>query len=183
MPKRIRFRLMKIPVLLLICIATAAFGQVPAAPPRELESLKSRYEADVQAALKPIKARYEQQLQSLQKSLTTKGDLNGALAVKEVIDSLKLSAPDANMSRVVGYWRFDNGAKMEIKEDGTTGRPDNPKTGRWSWTNSAKGELRIRWERHSDDLVISEDGQKFTGMSSTQTPLRGGRIPREDYTK
>jgi hypothetical protein len=174
---------MKIPVPLLLLVATAAFGQTPVPPPRELESLKARYEADVNAALKPIKARYEQQLQALQKTLTTKGDLNGALAVKEVIDSLKLTASGANISRVVGYWRFDNGAKMEIKEDGTAGSPNDPKAGRWSWTNSGNGELRIRWAKHSDDLAFSEDGQKFTGISSTQTRFRGERIPREEFTR
>jgi hypothetical protein len=169
----------RLALLLVTLLSVAAAAQTQPAVPREMEALKARYEVDSQAALKPVKTRYEQQLQALMRSLTTKGDLAGALAVKNEIDSLKLAVS----RNPVGYWRFGNGAAIEIKDDGSVATSKDETAARWSWSNSAKGELRIRWSDHTDDLTLSEDGEKFTGKSSTNSPLSVVRITKREFSK
>lgn len=160
-------------------------GPAPAASasPREMGPLKARYAADVQVALKPIKDRYEKQLQALTKSLTTKDDLAGALAVKNEIESLSIDNSTAAATAVAGYWRFGNGAAMQIKDDGAVANPKSPKAGRWNWTDTAKREFIIRWENHSDTLTLSDDGEKLTGISSTNVSLQVERITKREFAK
>jgi len=155
-------------------------AEEPAQIPRELQALKARYEADTIAALKPVKARYQQQLEGLMKSLTVRGDLSGAMAVKSELDVLK-ATQSAGSNAVVGYWRFQTGGTIEIKENGYAARPGNEKAGRWSWTNSASKELRIDWGTHKDDLTYDDQKDAFTGKSSTGVDLKVHRATRAEF--
>jgi hypothetical protein len=54
-----------------------------------LKALKARYEADMRTASKPIQSRYITALEDLQTSLTKRGDLSSALAVRQEVRSVK----------------------------------------------------------------------------------------------
>ena len=63
-------------------------------------------------AVEPIEKRYLSRLESLQKELTRKGDLNGALAAKAAIDSAKSKlSPGQPGSIILGTWaiKYANG--------------------------------------------------------------------------
>jgi pentatricopeptide repeat protein len=78
-----------LPTTIAIALGTVllAFGsitaQVAAPEPPELADLRSRFQADSQTVVKPLQDRYVLQLQILMRSLTQRGDLDGALAVKQ----------------------------------------------------------------------------------------------------
>ena len=80
-------------VVSLLCILTSALmlrAQSPAAKELDdLDKLKNNYLLKRNDALKPVNAWYESQLESLRKKLTQKGDLDGALRVRDEIQSWK----------------------------------------------------------------------------------------------
>lgn len=76
--------------------APSGEAQAPATgEPKELETMRTRYQADLQFAAKPIQSRYVSQLQGLMKTLTQKGDLAGALVVMEELKKLDPQAAAA----------------------------------------------------------------------------------------
>ena len=65
-----------------------------ARPPAEVVSLQRRHAQETASALRPLRDRYLQALQPLVRSLTIKGDLEGAARVQEEIDSVKAAGQE-----------------------------------------------------------------------------------------
>lgn len=167
----------------LLALSVISLAQEAKELPAEAKRLKAAYTDAVERQTKPLRDRYAADLNRLLDQLTRAGRLDDAIAIKDELSTLGSSAtPSALARRITEYWRFDNGGKMELKEDGTASRPTG-KAGRWSWTNSGKGEFRVRWENHHDDLVVGESGEKLTGMSSTAIRLNVDRISKSEYEK
>jgi hypothetical protein len=109
-------------------VLSVALGFLPTLPPpvrsadepAELLAARARYERDVEQAMRPHKDRYLQALEQIKRSLTFKGDLTGALAVQQEIESV---SGGAGISKLAGEWvcRFANGAihHYTIEADGT----------------------------------------------------------------
>jgi hypothetical protein len=105
-------------------IVMGAAGPVAEHP--ELVSIKKQYQADME----PVRKRYRTRLESLQKELTRKGDLDGALAVKGELEAFSggektsVEKPPAKTPAVLkGTWTVlyspsGNTRKYVISEDG-----------------------------------------------------------------
>ena len=68
--------------LFLACIAGVTVGVAQDPDPRELARLRANYRTQIETVTKPLRDAYSRELEALEKSLTLKGDLNGALAVR-----------------------------------------------------------------------------------------------------
>lgn len=98
----------------------------PAAENPELANIKKQYQADME----PVRKRYRARLESLQKELTRKGDLEGALAVKGELEAFGGSEktgvekpPMKILASLKGTWTVlyspsGNTRKYAISEDG-----------------------------------------------------------------
>jgi hypothetical protein len=61
--------------------------------PKELSDLQSKYQSDVQDAIKPIRDRYIDDLKDLLKLELNKGDVDAAATVKKEIKKMEAEAP------------------------------------------------------------------------------------------
>lgn len=87
----------------------------------DIASLKKQFQAD----LEPIRKKFRNRLENLQKELTRKGDLEGALAVKAELESIGASEKPAPKNPVTlkGNWTVTyspsgNVRKYSIRDDG-----------------------------------------------------------------
>ncbi len=85
-------------------------AQTPAAP-AELEKLRAAYQQQVKAATDPLKLRYAQALETLKTTYATRGDLEGALAARQEIESLGLVASGMIEDAQLIIWNQNNGGK------------------------------------------------------------------------
>lgn len=106
---------------LLIAASVVMGAGGPTAEHPEIANLKKQFQADME----PVRKKYRTRLESLQKELTRKGDLDGALAVKTELESI--GAPEKPASKnpvsLKGYWTVTytpsgNVRKYSIREDG-----------------------------------------------------------------
>ena len=75
-------------ILTVLLTALVVQAQNAATVPKELGALQQQYEKAIDVATQPITKRYLQELSVLQQKYTKGGDLNAALAVKGILDSL-----------------------------------------------------------------------------------------------
>ncbi len=108
----ISFRMINSRILLLAIPMTS--GISVAADPPQLTSVRASYVKQIEAATAPITEKYVAYLENLKKELGAKGDLNGALAVQNELDSIagsaKVAANSAGSDRIV-VWNQNNNAK------------------------------------------------------------------------
>jgi hypothetical protein len=79
--------------------------------PGELVQARAGYQRDVEFATRPIRDRYLGRLESLKRSLGSRGDAKGAIAVQAEIDRMKTAASDASgIAKFAGTWQvvYDN---------------------------------------------------------------------------
>ena len=117
-----------VPVVAVILVARSfVMGAAgPAVENPELANIKKQYQADME----PARKRYRARLETLQKDLTRKGDLEGALAVKAELDAFGGGEKVSNETPLVktpaffkGTWTVlyspsGNTRKYVISEDG-----------------------------------------------------------------
>jgi hypothetical protein len=78
----------------------------------------------------------------------------------------------------IGEWRWFNKVTVTIKADGTVTESKGNR-GIWKWTNSEQGELKIIWERTTDTLRLSAEGNHLQGTGSEGgISVSGERIDR-----
>ena len=101
-------------VLTLLVPLRASVAGIPAEP-KELIAERSQFQADVHGRVAPLAKKYVKKLESLQKRLTRKGDVEGAMAVKKEIGRVELLTLD--LGPVVGTWdiRFSNRVTREYR--------------------------------------------------------------------
>ena len=87
----------------------ALFGADRNDLPSAAKQLEKEYERDVRSATDPLTARYVKNLQELCDRRTKQGDLDGAVDIRRLMVS-------ARISPFVGTWTFANG-RFEIKKD------------------------------------------------------------------
>jgi hypothetical protein len=80
---------------------------------------------------------------------------------------LPVAAVNAGDISPVGEWRWFNKVTVTIKADGTVTESKGHR-GIWKWTNTDPTELKIIWERTTDTLKLSADGNQLQGRSSDQ---------------
>lgn len=147
------------------------FHQAAADASADLAKLRASYEADVKIATAPIRARQIEKLQALLKSYTQKGDLNGAVAVREELASLQsVTGPTEGKTGVDATtafraalnettWQWDHkghpSSKLTFHADGTFTNPN--------W----KGNFR--W-RISGDRIVTLDGDATGSTKMTFDP-------------
>ncbi len=144
-------------VIALVAIAGYSEDDKDAKEPAELTAAKKDYAEQIEKVTAPVKTKQISRLEKLKKQLTTKGDLQGALAVQAEIDSMSGVA-----SKAVGKWKWPGGETIELCDDGTT--VPFPGTG-WTgtWKTSGK-KTEISWSNNSIDtlIIIAADGNKAT---------------------
>lgn len=158
------------PALMLCIIMAVAPAQAPQDPmPPAAIGILAQMDKDIAIA----RAKAVVGLEKVLKDTTKKGDLAGAVAVKETIDQLKAetkAAPRANAARVngnaiVGRW-VGGGHPMELFPDGT-GKWGGA-TGRWKIESST---LTAEWTNGWDHrLTVNPDG--LTGVRISKTEKR-----------
>ncbi|MCX6897164.1 MAG: hypothetical protein NT105_00555 [Verrucomicrobia bacterium] len=140
--------------------------------PADLTSLRSRYNAEIEAAKKPVQERYVFQLQGLLKTFTLRGDLAGATAVQKELDLLKSPAANPSASRFAGTkWACTSGTSViEFKPGGGWKDEWRGKTYGGSWKPASDNEAAAKrsdgnsWTfRMNDDStsLTRSDGYKF----------------------
>ena len=105
--------------VLSFCFYLPAF--VSAAEPPDLAKLRRDYSVRMEAASKPVRAWYAEELERLQKSLTTRGDLSGALAVQRERAVMLIGGTWA--------WRFSGragGDEITFNADGSGKHTNSP---------------------------------------------------------
>jgi hypothetical protein len=89
----------------------------------EVRAAREKYDADLAAAVDPIRKHFLDRLETLEKDLTRKGDLDGALAARTERERAGMVADVGFWQPFVGTWsvHYDNGANhtYEISRDGT----------------------------------------------------------------
>ena len=82
---------LRISILLFISVilSSAAMAQVSSLPPRQLTTLKTRFEKELRNAREPIQAQYVASLEGMVNEVTKSGDLDGALAVQRELNAAK----------------------------------------------------------------------------------------------
>ena len=120
-----------------IALASGAGVSQGQEEPAELTQARALYQKDVDFALRPIRDRYLSRLDSLKRSLGSRGDARGAVAVQDEIDIVKAATGEmAGAAGLVGTWKFvySNGStrRYSIAPDGTVtydedgGKPVTP---------------------------------------------------------
>ncbi len=95
-----------------VVIATNTFAQDPA----ELLKARETYQRDVEFVTRPVSERYLRVLELLKRSMGTRGDAHGMLAVQNEIDRID---PSAVIQRFSGKWNviYSNGEKTTYTID------------------------------------------------------------------
>lgn len=107
---------------LLFVVGSIVMGAVgPTAEHPEIANLKKQFQADME----PVRKKFRTRLETLQKELTRKGDLDGALAVKTELESFGAQEKPAPKNPVTlkGNWTVTyspsgNVRKYSIRDDG-----------------------------------------------------------------
>ena len=84
--------------------------------PAELLKARETYQRDVEFVTRPVSERYLRVLEQLKRSMGTRGDAHGMLAVQNEIDRID---PSAVIQRFAGKWNvvFSNGDKVTYTID------------------------------------------------------------------
>ncbi len=92
-------------------------------PPAELKQAQAQFQKEVDFALRPMRGRYVARLQTLKRTLISKGDLRGAVAVQDEIDLTVATANETEIrAKLVGTWTGEfKGERRSyvVKTDGT----------------------------------------------------------------
>jgi hypothetical protein len=119
--------MLKTPVITLILLALVAATAFPAEPtdPAELSALRKELDRRRTDALRPISTWYESELDRLERSLTARGNLDGALAVRAEREQSRaeqaMMSPGAFKAALEDTrWRFnaDENLQIVLKKDG-----------------------------------------------------------------
>lgn len=181
---------MKLSLLTLLAIAVPAFtplrAQTEAKETPEHKALKSRYQADVAAAIKPVQSRYVFQLESLLRSYTQRGDLGAALAVQQDLDALKnardVEDPTAHRSTqtaIIGTWSWQSTDRsdqntIQFAKDGTGSHGARSNT---KWEATSNREITVTHPTKGEAVLrLSPDSQSFSGTGYNGKPVTGKRM-------
>lgn len=117
----------------------------------ELKQARELYEKEIDFTTRPIRNRYISKLETLKRSLGSRGDARGAIAVQEEIDRVK-SGDTAGLARFAGTWKveYDNGAtrRYTIKADGSVHWEEEP-----NLPGGMNGKIAIK----GSDFVLEMD--------------------------
>ena len=158
-------------LLVLTACAISHLSQ-PTPPAHHVDTVleaRGKYESDLAAAVEPIQKRYKDRLESLQRELTKKGDLDGALAAKSALEQLAGEAAVSEWQRFAGKWTVqnDNGAThtYEISKDGAV--------------HYIEEGTKLRLEARSGDVVLDFGGGKIERLTTALTTemFRDGAYP------
>ncbi len=133
--------------------------------PAELTAAKKEYAEQLEKVTAPVKAKQIARLEKLKKQLTTKGDLQGALAVQKEIEALE----GKEEISFVGKWNWAGGGLVEIKADGTATFIGQAWKATWKekdgkavlvWSNGAIETVSVASDGNSGK-VVGRNGVSF----------------------
>jgi hypothetical protein len=132
-------------------LAATTFAQEPA----ELLKARETYQRDIEFVNRPVNERYLRVLEQLKRSMGTRGDAHGMLAVQNEIDRID---PSAAIQRFVGKWSvtFNNGEKAIYMIDAagnvTRSAADGARSSAKKSRITAKGaDFIVEWK--ADDRI------------------------------
>jgi hypothetical protein len=166
-----------------IVISLAATAQEkPVKEPEELKRLRQQYQQRREAALKPITAGYQQQLELLVKSLTQRNDLDGAIAVRKELESLKSVDPRREdlRSALLDYkWSWTGAARetdvfLTFLPDGTCSH----RGGRQTWTITGPREVKLVETGGGRTFILRFDEALENYRCIDGPELHGRRMPK-----
>jgi hypothetical protein len=182
---------MKTPLLLAAiypCFAAIALHAetVPKDSP-ELKALRDQYQGDVAAAVKPIQERYIIRLETLLRTCTQRGDLSGALAVQQELQTLKVTKPEEDTAThratkaamIGGTWTWETtqageAKTIEFNDDGTGNHGGRGNT---KWRVTADNEVTITNPAKGTAVIRLAPGLKsFAGTDYDGKPVIGKRF-------
>jgi len=150
----------------------------PSKEPEELDRLRKTYQQKRTDALKPVMTWYENQLESLQKKMTQKGDLNGALSVRQELDAMKENAlqesgEELKKALLVTPWSWtdkpnDKGVQVTFKNDGSVSHVGM----RGTWKITGPREVTITDSNGTTKYVLRFD-PKLSGYEQFGGQIRG----------
>jgi hypothetical protein len=134
--------------------------------PKELSDLQSKYESDVQDAIKPIKDRYLDDLKALLQTELDKGDADAVVIVKKEIKKMEAESPYS------GRWtsHSDGVSIIQFKSDGRWVEDWNGNThldGHWEMDKN-NGQLVVtRSDGYVYHYQINSEGHLIRDVGST----------------
>lgn len=116
-------------------VTHAAICEEPTAKEHpDIVAAKDKYLRELRSAVGPIQKRYLTRLESLQRDLTRRGNLDGALAAKAAIESIEKELTSYPVTSFAGVWalKYSNGVTRTyiISRDGTVRFVEKNMTGR-----------------------------------------------------
>ncbi|MCG8608396.1 FecR family protein [bacterium] len=80
-------------------------------------------------------------------------------------------------TEIVGAWRWSNGGRVDIRENGTMSGGGGSNSGTWEW-DSRRRVFILRWKQGGwvDTVTLSVDGQRLSGSNQQGTTVSATRI-------
>src|SRR5687768_17097425 len=72
--------------------------------PNELAQARSLFQKEMEFITRPVRDRYLSKLETLKRTLGSRGDARGAVAVQDEIDRTRLAQGDISTVRFAGRW-------------------------------------------------------------------------------
>lgn len=174
-------------ILLPCFVAASLHAETAPKETLELKSLREQYQGDIAAAVKPIQERYVLRLQTLLRTYTQHGDLAGALAVQQELDSLKAAKPEEDTeghratkaAMIGGTWTWETALRGDATtiQFGSDGTGSHGARGNTKWRVTGENEVTITNPAKGTAVIHLEgDRKSFTGTGYDGKAVKGKRL-------
>jgi hypothetical protein len=177
-------------LVLVAACAMSADGALPANVTRDVNEYRTRVEKITQDANKKKSdetAKIAKVLDDYIKSETKKGNLDGAIAIRNLRDDLvsdttpsgddllgdRIDTPAGSETLIIGFWKMDNGTTWEVKPGGVLTRTHADGTLSECTWKRADGKIQFVYENgrafplirvDRKQLVVFKNGGEFVGQ-------------------
>ena len=142
--------------------------------PVDLVQARALYGKELEFTTRPVRDRYLAKLDSLKRTLGSRGDARGAVAVQEEIDLIKAASADpADVAKFAGTWKI-------TYQTGVTGQFVIRTSGSTTWNEEAGKPVqrkgRIVWKNSAFLLDFENDEDRLWRLS-----MNGGALNLDFY--